>query len=561
MANTQEYAGEARAALLAGVAKLNKAVSVTLGPAGRNVLFRHMGAVFSTKDGVTVAREIQLVDPFESMGADLVKMAASQTVDEAGDGTTTATLLTHAIFEAGCKAINEGAEPVQLTRGIEKAVTAIVGEYDAKARKFSGGILETFAVPCTPELAFNAARISCNGDEAIARVVSEVVLKVGIDGALTIGDSNSQEHSYEVAEGLQIASGLAHPYFINDQFKPRASVDGCIVLVVNRGINTEVEAVNLVKAAAKHAETRTRQFALLVIADDYTPEALASFLHQKKANGTQIVCVRAALWGDARRDQLDDICLVTGATRIESPAGKAYENLRTNVFGFAEKVVSTLTHTVITTGSMDTESPGTEKMASHLARLQAIVDDLNLRPDQIDAAKGRLAALRGGVAVIKVGGTSAGSVQETKFRVEDAIHATRAAVADGVVPGGGSALLFAAQKMIKASASEADDAGSLLLFDALYSPVEQIAKNAGFDADKVTSNILNLSSGGEHPNAGFDASDGTYPADMIAAGIVDPLRVVRASLNAAASAACILLKTEAVIAQDPATQPQGVNVR
>jgi chaperonin GroEL len=557
MANNQEYGAEARAAILAGVTKLNSAVRVTLGPAGRNVLFRHMGIVLSTKDGVTVAREIQLADPFESIGADLVKAAAGQTVDEAGDGTTTATLLTHAIFEAGCKAIEEGAEPTQLCKGIEKAVAAIVGEYDPKQRKYQGGILESFAVPCSPELAFKAARISSNGDEAIAKVVSDAVLRIGVDGALTIEDSQTPDHILEFVEGLKIATGYDHPYYINDSVKPKAVIRGATVLIVNRPINTSVEVEQLLKKAAAYCEAHTRQFALLVIADDYTPEARARFLYQKQKEGHQIICVRAPLWADARRDQLDDICLVTGAKRIESPAGKSYETLGRDVFGYAAQVETTQHHTTITTPKM--EEGDKKRFDEYIERLKAMTSDSDLRPDQIDAAKSRLAALQGGVAVIKVGGTSPGAVQETKFRVEDAIHACRAAVSEGVVPGGGSALLFAGASW-HGVGEDYPLNGYDLLLSVLSKPLEQIAANAGFqNIDLTVKELIGTFEAGNR-TGGLDATKGAIVGDMIAAGIVDPLRVVRAALNAAASAACILLKTECVIAQDETTRP-GQTVR
>jgi chaperonin GroEL len=264
MSNTQLYGKDARLALLAGATKLNKAVAVTLGPAGRWNLFRHMGLVISTKDGVTVAKEIQLSDPFESQGADLIKSAAGQTVNEAGDGTTTAVLLTHAIFKAGCDAIDAGAEPVQLVKGIERAKTLIVGDYDAKSHKFTGGLLESMSVPCSPELAFQAAKISANGDEAVAKVVSEAILKIGIDGALTIGDSHSPEHLLEIVEGMQINAGFAHPYFITDVQRNRAAYDNVTVCLIDRRVSSANEATGIMAAAIKAAAKHTRALAVLL---------------------------------------------------------------------------------------------------------------------------------------------------------------------------------------------------------------------------------------------------------------------------------------------------------
>jgi len=566
MAVKLQFGKEARTSLLKGAEILNSAVSVTLGPAGRNVLFRHGGQVISTKDGVTVAKEINLPGVFESIGADLIKSAAGQTVDQAGDGTTTSTLLAYKIFEAGCKAIEEGAEPTQLVRGIEKARDEIVGEYDAKAHKYKGGILEKFAVPTSEKLAFQAARISSNGDDKIAEVVSRAVLQCGIEGALTIGNSASQDHVLEIVDGMQIDSGLAHPYFINDLQRNRAALDNVTVLLVNRRISTDVEASNILSAAIKASQSNGRAVAILILCDDVDPEALNCFVHNRiKTDSPQIpvVVVRTPLFADARRDLLEDIALLTGARRTESPQGKAYETLSTSSFGYAQRVVVTGSKTLISVGPMDQERKAKE-FDPYVARLKTIIADEGLRPDQIDAAKGRLAALTGGVAVIKVGGTSANSIVETKFRVEDAIHATRAAVADGVVPGGGSALLFARETFTGSTPCDPtetkDEAlGVELLASVLSEPISQIARNAGYDPDEVIKQVLEYESTFQAHTCGFDAKTGAYIDDMIEEGIVDPLRVVRAGLNAAVSAAATtLLRTEAVIGYDAENTPQQI---
>ena len=555
MSNNQKYGPDARKALLEGATKLNRAVAVTLGPAGRWILFRHMGVVISTKDGVTVAKEIQLSDPFESQGADLIKSAAGQTVNEAGDGTTTAVLLTHAIFKAGCDAIDAGAEPVQLVRGIERAKTVIVGDYDAKAKKFQGGILETLAVPCSPELAFQAARISANGDDAVARVVSEAILKIGVDGALTIGDSHSPDHVLEVVDGMQLNAGYAHPYFITDVQRNRAAYDNVTVALIDRRVSSANEATGIMTAAIKAAQKEARAVAILLIVDDIDPEALQHILRNKLKpdNGIPIVVVRAPLWGDARRDLFEDIGLLSNAKRIESPQGKDYDALLGSSFGFLERIVVTASKTILTAAPYS-DFYRQNKVEPYLDRIKTLVADEGLRPDERDAARNRLAALTGGVAVIKVGGTSADAVQETKFRVEDAIHATRAAGSDGVVPGGGSALLFArtiAGVFPTNAITGSEEKGENLIYSILSAPLEQIAKNAGYDPAEVLTNVsLREGATGAH-RCGFDASSGTYVEDMIAEGIVDPLRVVRAALNAAAAAAGVLLKTEAIIADEP----------
>ena len=555
MPNTQKYEKEARLALLAGVEKLNRAVAITMGPAGRWNLFRHMGSVISTRDGVTVAREIQLSDPFESQGADLVKSAATQTVNEAGDGTTTSVLLTYAIFKAGIEALDAGAEASQLVRGIERAKTVIVGDYDAKAKQFKGGILETLAVPCSPDLAFQAARISANGDDAVARVVSEAILKIGVDGALTIGESHSTDHVLEVVDGMQIPSGFKHPYLINDVQRNRAAYDNVTVAIINRRVSSAKEASGIMQAAIKAAQKASRAVAILLIVDDIDPEALQLILVNKLKTELPIpiVVVTAPFWGDARRDLLDDIALMSGGRRIESPAGKDYDQLANSDFGFLERVVVTAGKTIMTAAPYSDFYVAT-KVNPYLDKIKTLIADETLRPDERDAAKGRLAALTGGVAVIKVGGTSADAVQETKFRVEDAIHATRAAVSDGVVPGGGSALLFArniAKTVPTDALTGSEETGEDLILDILSAPFRQILENAGYNATEALADVALKEVTTQAHRCGFDASTGVLVDDMIAAGIVDPLRVVRAALNAACSAAGILLKTGAISADVP----------
>ena len=582
MAITIKTGKEARAEILSGATQLNQVVSSSLGPAGRWTLFRHGNMVVLSKDGVTLSEEVNLPGVYESMGADRLKGAARQAVDEAGDGTTTAVLLAHAILEAGHKAIEAGAEPVKLTRGIDRARKAIVGEYDMKERKFTGGILESLAIPCTPELAFQAARISANGDDAIAKAVSEVVLKVGADGDVTFNKSFSQHHEVEFQEGLGFNSGWAHPIFINDPQRNRALLSNVLVLVLNRHLNTADEVMNIMRKAATRAakqdEGDNEPFAILIIADEFTPEALRQLvMHRQPAqldprtgkniggDGLNIVAVRAPLFKDARRDMLDDICLLTKATRIENPHGKAYESMSASSFGLAQQVTVTQSRTTITAGLADAEYR-TSTIDPYLARLKAMGEDTTLRPDQVANLKGRIAALTGGVAVIKIGGTSDNEVEKLRFQVEDALHATRAAVSEGVVPGGGSALLFARgaasnpDDLHPAGTSDDEDEGYTLLLDCLVKPIQQIAINAGFDGPAIAEKVNAKNEGFDaNDRNGFDASTGLYPADMFEAGIVDPLRVVRSSLNAAASEACLLLLTEVVLGNIPEPAQQQMS--
>lgn len=571
MAITIKTGKEARAEILSGATQLNQVVSSSLGPAGRWTLFRHGNMVVLSKDGVTLANEVNLPGVYESMGADRLKGAARQAVDEAGDGTTTAVLLGHAILEAGHKAIEAGAEPVKLTRGIDRARKAIVGDFDMKERKFTGGILESLAIPCTPELAFQAARISANGDDAIAKAVSEVVLKVGADGDVTFNKSFSQHHEVEFQEGLGFNSGWVHPIFINDPQRNRALLNNVLVLALNRHLNTGDEATEIIKKAMKRAQREesgdNAPFSVLIIADDFTPEALQRLVYHRQpaqldprtgknvgGDGLNIVAVRAPLFKDARRDLLDDICLLTKATRVENPQGKSYENLSPSVFGVAEQVTVTQSRTTITAGLADTEYR-TGTIEPYLARLKAMGEDTALRPDEVANLKGRIAALTGGVAVIKIGGTSDNEVEKLRFQVEDALHATRAAVSEGVVPGGGSALLFAREKLQSPEDFTDEEQGFNLLLSVLSKPMEQIIHNAGFEVAHNVETVRDYATVDAVPACGFDASTGRFVTNMFAAGIVDPLRVVRSSLNAAASEACLLLLTEVVLGNIP-VEPQ-----
>lgn len=548
----QLFGKEAREALYQGAEKLNNAVSVTLGPAGRNNLFRHFNMVISTKDGVTVAEEINLPDTFESIGADLIKQAARQSVNEAGDGTTTATLLATMIFKAGIKAIDtEGIEPVGLVRGIERATREIIGIFDRDKKKYVGGYLETLAVETTPELAFHAAKISSNGDEKIAKVVSEAVLSCGVEGALTVGNSNSQEHLWEKVPGMQLDAGMVHPYFVNDPQRARAVYEDCTVILLNRRLSTVGEATRLMELALKSAMQQGRPRSILVLCDDIDNEALQHCLMNKTKNEAPVpvVIVRTPLWATDRSNILDDLASMIGGKRIEAPHGKDYADLNSISFGVARRVEISMSKTLIV-GYEKQEAEQKKRFERQLQLIQTIVDDENQTPDQVDIAKRRKAVLAGGVAVIKVGGSGVADVGERKFRVEDAIHATRAAVSDGVVPGGGSALHFAGVRpgfRCAMFSTDAESAGFYLLHLVLSEPLKKIASNAGLDGEKIAEDVWKLWDERGLPRNGFNAATGEYSDDMIRDGIVDPLRVVRCALNAATSAAATLLKTECVI--------------
>lgn len=552
---------EARAALLSGITKLNNAVRTTLGPAGRTVLFRVPGALIPTKDGVTVAKEINLPDPFESQGADVAKSVADQSVNQAGDGTTTSTLLMQAIFEAGVRAIDVGNyEPNRLAAGMRHASKVIVGSYDEKKKAFSGGILEQFKVVADDDLAFHVAKISANGDEEIARVVADAVLKVGVEGEITIGNARSDKHQLETVEGVFFDSGFIHPALVNDPKFNRTVYENCLVLVLDRRLSTQQETLAIVNKAIDYAAEGDNPdpFCLLIVANDVDTEAMNFIVGNKVKNNVPVVAVTSPSWGPARRDVLEDIALITGGQRIDTAKGDSYEKLSKSSFGKAERVVVMQNKTIITGLPMD-EYDRKNKYEPYVAQVRAITENVELHPSDLVRAKQRLAYLAGGIAMIKVGGSSGGEVKERGFRVEDAIHATRAAVADGVVPGGGSALLFAREVFLDSTPEymqEEDvsdfDKGIQIVLSALEKPIAQIVSNAGHDPKEVIKGVLDKTEGCTYVN-GFDAKEGEYIDDMIKAGIVDPLKVVRSSVQASVSAAAMLLLTEVVIANAPDT--------
>jgi chaperonin GroEL len=396
------------------------------------------------------------------------------------------------------------------------------------------------------------AKISANGDEDIARVVSDAVLRVGVEGAISIGMAQSTRHQLEMVEGLQIDSGLAHPFFVNDAQRNRAVYDNCLVFISDRRISTQAEALKIMEKAVKVAHEDENPFALLVIANDIDPEALGTFVGNKVKNNVSVVAVTSPAWGPARRDLLEDVALITKGDRIDGPKGENYAQLSGSAFGHAARVVVTQQKTVITGLPID-EFDRKKNLEPYIARVRALSEDKELHPADQDRAKQRLAALTGGVAVVKVGGNSGGEVKERGFRVEDAIHATRAAVADGIVPGGGSALLFAniflEETMKDAGPLTGTQMGAHIILEAITAPMLQIVRNAGHeDPESVLDNLQLNAVNSQNFKGGFDASSMTFVDDMIAAGIVDPLKVVRSSLNAAATAAAQLLLTEGVIA-------------
>jgi chaperonin GroEL len=543
--------GQARAALLRGITELNDMTKITLGPAGRNVIFSVGSQIISTKDGVTVAREMQLKDPFENYGAEVAKSVAGQAVDQAGDGTTTATLLIQAIFAAGVKAVEEGFEPTRVAAGIRRAAKAIVGDYNEKERHYEGGILEKFRIVITPELAFHVAKISSNGDEEIAKVVSDAVLDVGLEGAIDIGISQSPVHQLEKVEGLQIDAGLASPWFVNDTRRNRAVYEDCLIFLCDRRLSTEKETLNMLQKGVEQATGENKQFSILVIANNIDLQALGTMVGNKMKNQVNIVAVESPSWGPHRRDILNDIALITGATVIDSDKGKQYDSLPKSCFGKAARVVVGQQRTIITAYPME-KYDRERHFNPYIEQVRAMAQDVTMHPADKDRAQKRVAALTGGVAVVKVGGNSGDEVKERGFRVEDAIHATRAAVADGVVPGGGSALLFASHYYVAEDMKDpSEQRGEMIVLEAMQAPISQIATNAGHTSEDVIARVIRENNTTGLNRCGFNAKSGKQEHDMIEAGIVDPLKVVRSALNAAATAAAQLLLTEGIIAFEP----------
>jgi chaperonin GroEL len=579
------FGQEAREAVLAGMSKVNDAVKTTMGPAGRTVLFEHFKSTIATKDGVTVAREIELDDPLEALGARMIQNAARQAVEQAGDGTTAATLLTYSIFKLGSEAIAHGNDPVAVVKGIREAAQFVVGDYDEKAKTFAGGALETLAVKATPELLEHVATISANGDKEIADVVARAVQAVGAEGAISIGSAQAQHHSVEFAEGLQLDCTLTHPIFLNDPQRNRAVYDDVGIVVLDRRLSTQHEAHNIATRSIAALQQKGEPAHLLIIANDVDEEALRYYVTNRVQSGVSVVVVRSPGWGDSRRELLDDLCLITSATRIDAPLGKDYDGLYGKHMGMAARVLVTPQRTTITARPMS-DMYRSSVFNPYVERLRAAAGDQAQRPDEIDRLKNRIAGLTGGVAVIKVGGTSADDVSEKKFRVEDAIHATRAALLDGVVPGAGIALRKCAEMMKNQKGSFLIDAGSVeskvdlrskilapgtltpvsgkvpdaimrlpmvegwsVVNEAIKQPLRQILKNASLEylEDELETSTYE----------GINVSTGEMVEDMIDAGIVDPLRVVRCSLNAAASAAAVSLLTECAIAEAPAVPVTG----
>ena len=520
-----KFSADARAKMLKGVDILANAVKVTLGPKGRNVVIdKSFGAPRITKDGVSVAKEIELKDKFENMGAQMVREVASKTNDIAGDGTTTATVLAQSIVREGAKAVAAGMNPMDLKRGIDLAVEAVVKDLAKRAKKIK-----------TSEEVAQVGTISANGDKEVGAMIAEAMQKVGNEGVITVEEAKSLHTELEVVEGMQFDRGYLSPYFVTNSEKMRAELENPYILIHEKKLSNLQAMLPILEQVVQSSRP------LLIIAEDVEGEALATLVVNKLRGGLKLAAVKAPGFGDRRKAMLEDIAILTNGQVISEDLGIKLENVTMDMLGTAKKVDITKDETIIVDGA------GKKKDIE--ARCEQIRSQVEATSSDYDREKlqERLAKLAGGVAVIRVGGATEVEVKERKDRVDDAMHATRAAVEEGIVPGGGSALLNAVKALAKLEGANNDqNVGISIIRRALEAPVRQIAENAGVDGAVVAGKLLES----KDVDLGFDAQNGVY-TDLVKAGIIDPVKVVRHALQDAASIAGLLITTEAMVADKP----------
>jgi chaperonin GroEL len=520
-----KFAVDARDRMLRGVDILANAVKVTLGPKGRNVVLdKSFGAPRITKDGVTVAKEIELEDKFENMGAQMVREVASKTNDLAGDGTTTATVLAQAIVKEGAKSVAAGMNPMDLKRGIDLAVEAIVADLKAHAKK----------VTSNDEIA-QIGTISANDDTEIGRFLANAMQKVGNEGVITVEEAKSLNTELEVVEGMQFDRGYVSPYFVTNTEKMKVELEDPYILIHEKKLSRLQTMLPLLEAVVQTGKP------LLIVAEDVEGEALATLVVNKLRGGLKIAAVKAPGFGDRRKAMLEDIAILTGGTAIAEDLGFKLENVTLNMLGRAKKVVIDKENTTIVNGA------GAKKdIEARVAQIKAQIEETTSDYDR-EKLQERLAKLAGGVAVIRVGGATEVEVKEKKDRVDDALHATRAAVEEGILPGGGVALLRALKALDGVKTANADQkAGVDIVRRAIQVPARQIVQNAGEDGSLVVGRLLENAS----YDWGFNAATGAYQ-DLVKAGVIDPAKVVRTALQDAASVASLLITTEALVADKP----------
>jgi chaperonin GroEL len=519
------FGGDARARMLRGVDILADAVKVTLGPKGRNVVLdKSFGAPRITKDGVTVAKEIELGDKFENMGAQMVREVASKTNDIAGDGTTTATVLAQAIVREGSKAVAAGMNPMDLKRGIDKAVAAVVEELKKRSRKIT-----------TPAETAQVGAIAANGETEIGKMISDAMQKVGNEGVITVEEAKGIQTELDVVEGMQFDRGYVSPYFITNAEKMIAEMDQPYILIHEKKLSGLQPMLPLLESIVQSGRP------LVIIAEDVEGEALATLVVNKLRGGLKVAAVKAPGFGDRRKAMLEDIAILTGGTVISEDLGIKLENVKITDLGKAKKVLIEKENTTIVEGSG--KKPDIQ---GRCGQIRAQIEETTSDYDR-EKLQERLAKLAGGVAVIRVGGSTEVEVKERKDRVDDSLHATRAAVEEGIVPGGGVALARASLILSKLKADNDDQRfGIEIVRKAIQTPLRQIAENAGEDGAVISGKTLEK----DEYNYGFDAQSGEFK-DLVKAGIIDPTKVVRTALQDAASVAGLLVTTEAMIAEKP----------
>jgi chaperonin GroEL len=525
------FSVDAREKMLRGVEILANAVRVTLGPKGRNVVLdKSFGAPRITKDGVTVAKEIELEDKFENMGAQMVREVASKSSDTAGDGTTTATVLAHAIVKEGSKSVAAGMNPMDLKRGVDLAVAAVVEDLKKNSKK----------VTSNDEIA-QVGTISANGDAEIGRFLADAMKRVGNEGVITVEEAKSLETELEVVEGMQFDRGYISPYFVTNAEKMRVEMEDPYILIYEKKLSGLQELLPLLEAVVQTSKP------LVIIAEEVEGEALATLVVNKLRGGLKVAAVKAPGFGDRRKAMLQDIAILTGGQAVSEDLGIKLENVTLAMLGRAKKVMIEKENTTIVNGAGKKD-----EIQARIAQIKAQIEETTSDYDR-EKLQERLAKLAGGVAVIRVGGATEIEVKERKDRVDDALHATRAAVEEGILPGGGVALLRASKNLAKLKPENDDQkTGIEIVRRALSTPARQIALNAGEDGSVIVGKILEK----EQYAYGFDAQSGEY-GDMVKRGIIDPTKVVRAALQNAASVAGLLITTEAMVAEMPKKKGAG----
>ena len=531
MAKQLQFNQDARASILKGVNILTDAVKATLGPKGRNVMIdKKFGAPTITKDGVTVAKEVELKDHYENMGAQLVREVASKTSDVAGDGTTTATVLAQAIYREGMKNVTAGANPMDIKRGIEKAVESVVGNL----KKISKPVVDKKEIS-------QVGSISANNDPTIGNLIAEAVDKVGKDGVITVEEAKGMTTSLDVVEGMQFDRGYISPYFVTNAEKMEAVLEEAFILLSEKKISTMKDLLPILEQTAKMGK------ALLIIAEDFEGEALATLVVNKLRGTLQVCAVKAPGFGDRRKAMLEDIAVLTGGQVISEDIGLKLENVKIADLGRAKKITVDKDNTTVVEGAGKPEA-----LQGRVKQIKAQLSETTADYDR-EKLQERLAKIVGGVAVINVGAATETEMKEKKARVEDALHATRAAMEEGMVPGGGVALIRSIPALDKVKLDGDEQIGVNIVKKALEEPIRQIVNNAGLEPSVIVDKVKQSS----NANEGFDAQKEEY-VDMLKAGIIDPTKVTRSALQNAASVAGLMLTTEVMITELPEEKPEGM---